>query len=135
MKLSDGEYMAKARFLAELSMNKLISQMEYADENQKKEIIMKDKIFKDKPIKKTLVESIQNTDGEIVGAYLLNNDNQMARFVEIGEDKKPILTDQESAQLKNEQKEFNTDNPLEAHEMAVAEKKNGNNENSESNDK
>jgi len=89
---------------------------------------MKEEIFKEKQIKKTLVESIQNTDGEIVGAYLLNNDNQMARFVEIGEDKKPILTDQESAQLKNEQKEFNTDNPLQAHEMAVAEKKkeNGN---------
>ena len=43
--------MSRARNLANTSMNKLISQMEYADENQKKEIIMNKPLQKFKVIK------------------------------------------------------------------------------------
>ncbi len=81
---------------------------------------MKEKIFKEKQLKKTLVESIELPNGE-VGAVLINNKNEIERGVKIDEGGQPILTDQERSQLMDEQKKFKTDNPLNAHNMAVKE--------------
>ena len=88
---------------------------------------MQDKIFKEKQLKKTLVETIELPDGEM-GAILINNKNEIARGVKLDDNMQPILTEQESTQLKNEQDKFNTTNPMEAHMRAVEENKSNNGE-------
>jgi hypothetical protein len=81
---------------------------------------MRDEIFKDIPIKKTLIESLERPDGGKPIDILIGNDDKPIRFVEVDNNQQPILTEQESAQLENEQREFGTDlNPSERHQMAV----------------
>jgi hypothetical protein len=80
---------------------------------------MKDEIFKDIPIKKTMVETIQ-TDGEVIGAVLINNENKAERLVDLDNNMNPILTQQESNLLKQEAN-FGGEvlDPVEAHREAV----------------
>ena len=99
---------------------------------------MEKKIFKEKQLKKTLIESVENPlTGEIIGAVKINNNNEVdfgRGIIKVDADQNPILTQQEEKIMADERKMANTDNPMEAHRMAVENNGNGNGNNNGKNE-
>ena len=96
-----------------------------------------DKIFKDKQLKKTLIESINNpVTGEVIGAVKINNNNEIdldRGIIKVDENQQPVLTPQEQQIMSNEERLAGTDNPIEIHKKAVERESNGNGNNSNGN--
>lgn len=81
---------------------------------------MKEEIFKDKQLKKTLIESvIDPVTDEIVGAVRINNDNKVDKIFEVDSDSQPIIDNATQELLKNEQEEFKVLDPVQLHAEAV----------------
>ena len=82
-----------------------------------------DKIFKDKQLKKTLIESIENPiTGEVIGAVKINNNNKIdldRGIIKVDENQQPVLTPQEQEIMSNEERLAQSGNPIEIHRQAV----------------
>ena len=81
---------------------------------------MKEEIFKEKQLKKTLVESVMDpVTNEVVGAVRINNENKVDKILEIDENREPIIDKGTAELLKNEQEEFKVMDPVQLHAEAV----------------
>ena len=82
---------------------------------------MEDKIFKEKQIKKTLIESVHDPlTGDIIGAVRINNENKIDKIIDIDASQNPIL-DEGTQNLLKQEANFNGEvlDPVESHREAV----------------
>ena len=96
---------------------------------------MEEKIFKEKQLKKTLIESVNDPlTGDIIGAVKINNQNKVEKIIELDEIKQPIISPEDQRLLDQESKvNGKTLEPLDAHKQAVENAKNNNNGSGEEN--
>ena len=90
---------------------------------------MEEKIFKEKQLKKTLIESVNDPlTGDIIGAVKINNQNKVEKIIELDENKQPIISPEDQRLLDQESNvNGKTLEPLDAHKQAVENAKNNNN--------
>ena len=63
---------------------------------------MREEIFKEKQLKKTIIESvIDPVTDEIVGAVRINNENKVDKIFEVDSDSQPIIDNATQELLKN----------------------------------
>ena len=73
--------------------------------------------MKERFIKKTLVEEFESADGEKIA--IIKDNNNKVELLEVDNNNEPILSDQQQATLENEARDFDTDNTVARHNMAV----------------